>query len=77
MRPIERKVLKKINEKDLTLEKIEEIIYNTPKTEMKKSYPDDSHFQSDKYFAKLIVKSLLRYGYIIKEGNFYKKNTSK
>ncbi len=68
MRPIEKKVLDKVGDKGLSLDDIWEIVDSTPPTELKKSYPDDSHFQSGKYFAKQIMDSLVRSGKVIKEG---------
>lgn len=68
MRPIEKKVLDKIGDKGLSLDDIWEIVDNTAPAELKKSYPDDSHFQSGKYFAKQIMDSLVRSGKVIKEG---------
>ncbi len=73
MRPIERKILKKITDKGMSFEDVLEILDRTSRTEMKKSFPDDCHFQSDKYFAKIIIDSLLRYHLIKKEGNKYMK----
>ncbi len=69
MRPIEKKVLDKIREKGLTLDDIWEIVDSTPPSELKKSYPDDCHFQSNKYFAKSIMDTLLRSGKVVKDGN--------
>ena len=73
MRPIERKVLAKIKEKGITMDDILEIIDSTSKQEMKKSFQDDCLFQSDKYFAKNIINSLLRNRLIKQEGNKYFK----
>ena len=73
MRPIERKILSRITDKGITIDDVLEIIDRTSKTEMKKSFQDDCLFQTDKYFAKIILDSLLRYKLIKKEGNkFYK-----
>ncbi len=77
MRPIERKVLGKIKEKGITMDDVLEIIDSTPTSEMKKSYQDDCLFQSDKYFAKNIINSLLRNRLIKQEGNKYFKNEKK
>jgi hypothetical protein len=77
MRPIERKVLNKIKEKGITMENVLEIIDSTPTQEMKKSFQDDCLFQSDKYFAKNIINSLLRSKLIKQEGNRYFKNEKK
>jgi hypothetical protein len=73
MRPIERKILQKLTENGLTFDEIMEIIDKTPRTEMKKSFPDDCHFQSDRYFAKIIIDSLLRNRYIKMDKNKYIK----
>ena len=54
-----------------------EIIDSTPTSEMKKSYQDDCLFQSDKYFAKNIINSLLRNRLIKQEGNKFFKNEKK
>ena len=81
MRPIERKIYNKINDKGLQIDDVLEIIDRTTTQEMKKSFPDDCHFQSDKYFANTILKSLERYKLIRKDGNRYfrtdKKNDEK
>ena len=68
MRPIEKKVFDKIGEKGLSLDDIWEIVDSTAPSELKKSYPDDSHFQSGKYFAKQIMDNLVRSGKVIREG---------
>ena len=73
MRPIERKVYGKIKEKGITMDDVLEIIDSTSKQEMKKSFQDDCLFQSDKYFAKTIINSLLRSRLIKQEGNKYFK----
>jgi len=77
MRPIERKVLGKIKEKGITMDDVLEIIDSTPTSEMKKSFQDDCLFQTDKYFAKTILNSLLRSRLIKQEGNKYFKNEKK
>lgn len=78
MRAMERKVLHKIDKKGITFDNILELIDGTSTTEMKKSYPDENHFQSDKYFAKLIINSLLRYRLIEKKDNkFFKIEKTK
>lgn len=69
MRPIEKKVFDKIKDKGLSIDDIWEIVDSTSPSELKKSYPDDSHFQSGKYFAKSIMDNLLRSGKVVKEGN--------
>ena len=73
MRPIERKIAGKISEKGITFDEIWEIVDRTSRQELKKSFPDDSHFQSSKYFAKIIIDSLMRYKVVKKDGNLYKK----
>jgi len=73
MRPIEKKVLNKIKEKGITMDDVLEVIDGTPTQEMKKSFQDDCLFQSDKYFAKNIINSLLRSKLIKQEGNKYFK----
>lgn len=77
MRPLEKKVLDKITTQGVTFEVIEEIIDATPRPEMKKSYPDDSHFQAPRYFAKLILATLLRMKLVVQDGNLYKKPEKK
>ena len=77
MRPMERKVLAKIKEKGISMDDVLEIIDNTSKQEMKKSFQDDCLFQSDKYFAKTIINSLLRSRLIKQEGNRFFKNEKK
>ena len=77
MRPIDRKVLNKIKEKGITMDDVLEIIDSTSTQEMKKSYQDDCLFQSDKYFAKNIINSLLRSRLIKQEDNKYFKNEKK
>lgn len=69
MRPIESKIFKMIEKDGLTFEKIEEIIDGTSRQELKKSFPDDCHFQSSKYFAKSIVDYLQRANLIKREGS--------
>ncbi len=70
-------MLGKIKEKGITMDDVLEIIDSTPTSEMKKSYQDDCLFQSDKYFAKNIINSLLRNRLIKQEGNKYFKNEKK
>ena len=69
MRPIERKILNKISDKGMSRDDILEILDRTSKQEMKKSFPDDCHFQTDKYFAKVIMDALLRSGLVKLENN--------
>jgi len=71
MRPIERKILGKIGEGGITLEGVEELLDRIDRSEKKKSFPDESHFQSDRYFAGIILQSLLRQGQVRREGNRY------
>ncbi len=71
MRPIEYKILKKLEKGSLTFEGIEEIVDGTSRQELKKSFPDDCHFQTSKYFARIIIESLLRSNFVRKEGNRY------
>ncbi len=73
MRPIEIKVLKKIGKEGLSLEGIEEIVDSTSRQEMKKSFPDDCHFQSNRYFAKVIADSLVRSRRVVVANGKYKK----
>ena len=73
MRPIERKVYQKITDKGIIFDNVLEIIDSTSKQEMKKSFQDDCLFQTDKYFAKIILDSLLRYKLVRKDGNKYFK----
>ena len=81
MKPIERKILSRITDKGITFDDVLEVIDRTTTTEMKKSFQDDCLFQSDKYFVKIILDSLLRYKLIRKDGNKYfqieKKKTVK
>jgi hypothetical protein len=73
MRPIENKVLKAIGKDGITLDGIEEIVDSTNRTELKKSFPDDCHFQSSRYFAKVIADNLVRRRLVTKDGNKFKK----
>lgn len=73
MRPIEKKVYSKITDKGISFDDIMEIVDSTPVSEKKKSYPDDCLFQSERYFAKNIVDSLLRNKLIKQEGSRYFK----
>jgi len=74
VRPIEYKILKKIGKDGISFDGIEEIVDSTSRQEMKKSYPDDCHFQSNRYFTKVITDSLLRSKLVRLEGNKYVKN---
>ncbi len=73
MRPISRKVYSKITEKGITREDVLEILDRVNPQEIKKSFQDDCLFQSDKYFAKIILEELQRYRLIKREGNVYLK----
>lgn len=73
MRPIEYKVLKKIGKDGISLQGIEEIVDATNRREMKKSFPDDCHFQTTKYFAKVIANSLVRSRLVKVHGNKFVK----
>lgn len=79
MRPIEYKVLKKLEKEGLTFDGIEEIIDDTSRQELKKSFPDDCHFQTSRYFARVVIDTLLRSRMIKKEGNkfFHIKHSDK
>jgi hypothetical protein len=77
MRPIERTVMKLIGEKGITMDDVLELLDRTSRQEMKKSFPDDCHFQKDTYFAKIILQSLVRYRLVKKEGNRYVKTEAK
>lgn len=77
MRPIEKTVLSKIGEDGITLDKIEEIVDSTSRSELKKSYPDDSHFQTPRYFAKIIAESLVRQRLVRFEDGRYRKPEKK
>ncbi len=77
MRPIERKIFNKIKEKSITMDDVLEVLDGTPTQEMKKSFQDDCLFQSDKYFAKNIINSLLRSRLIKQEGDRFFKNEKK
>ena len=71
MRPIERKIFQQITESGVSFEQVQEWIELTSTPEMKKSFPDDCHFQSSRYFTKIILDSLLRQKLIWKDGNRY------
>lgn len=73
MRAMERKVLNAIDKNGITFEQVLEILDRTPTSEMKKSYPDENHFQSDRFFAKLILNTLSRNRLIEKKNNKYFK----
>ena len=69
MRPIEYKILKMLEQESLSFDRIEEIIDSTSRQELKKSFPDECHFQSSRFFAKTVMDSLLRSNLVKKEGN--------
>jgi hypothetical protein len=71
MRPIENKILRKITENGVSFDEILEWVDATPTQEMKKSFPDDCHFQSAKYFTKVILDSLIRQKLITRDGDKY------
>jgi len=73
MRPVERKFLKTITEKGITRDDVLEFLDKIQPQELKKSFPDDCLFQTDKYFAKVILEDLLRYKMIRSEGSRYFK----
>ncbi len=73
MRPIETKVYKAIGKEGITLDGIEEIIDSTGRQELKKSFPDDCHFQKARYFAKVVSDSLVRRNLIKRDGNKFTK----
>ncbi|MCD6181684.1 MAG: hypothetical protein J7K89_04810 [Candidatus Cloacimonetes bacterium] len=77
MRPIERKLLQKIDDKGITMDDVLEFIDRMSQHEMNLSFPDDCLFQSDKYFAKTILDGLRRYRLIRQEGNRYYKVEAK
>jgi hypothetical protein len=77
MKPIERKVFQKITDKGISFDDVLEIMDRTSTQEKKKSFQDDCLFQTDKYFAKFIIDSLLRYRLIKKDGNRYFKTEKK
>ena len=73
MRPLERKLLRKISDKGITLDDVLELLDRTDKHEMNKNFQDDCLFQTNKYFAKLMLDELLRNKIIRKDGHkFYK-----
>jgi hypothetical protein len=73
MRPIDRKVLQKIDDDGITFDGVMEIIDRMSRSDLKRSYEDDCLFQSEKYFAKNVIDMLLRYRLIKKDGNKYFK----
>jgi len=73
MRPLERKIFQKLPDENISLDSVLELLDRIPRTEMKKSFPDDCHFQSDKYFAKQILQALIRYRLLKRDGSKYRK----
>jgi len=73
MRPLERTIFKKLPEENITLDTVLELLDKITRSEMKKSFPDDCHFQSDKYFAKQIMQALVRYRLLKRDGSKYSK----
>lgn len=73
MKPLSRKILNNIKEKGITRDDVLEILDKTDPKEIKKNFQDDCLFQSDKYFAKIILGELLRYRLIKQDGNVYYK----
>jgi len=73
MRPLERKLLQKISDKGITFDDVLELLDRTGKHEMNKNFQDDCLFQTNKYFAKLMLDELLKNKIIRKDGHkFYK-----
>ena len=71
MRPIEYKILNMLEKESLSFDGIEEIIDGTSRQELKKSFPDECHFQTSRFFTKTVIDSLLRSNLVQKEGNKY------
>ena len=73
MRPLERKLLQKISDKGITFDDVLELLDRTGKHEMNKNFQDDCLFQTNKYFAKLMLDEMLKNKIIRKDGHkFYK-----
>ncbi len=77
MRPIEYRILKALEKSDLTFDGIEEIIDGTTRQELKKSFPDECHFQTSRYFTKIIIENLLRSNRIKRDGSKFVKADKK
>jgi hypothetical protein len=77
MRPIARKLYKKIDDKGMTKDQVLEFFDRMSPAERKQSFPDDCLFQSDKYFAKTVIKELLQARILKMEDNKYFKNEKK
>jgi len=73
MRPLEWKIFQKLPVKNISLDNVLELLDGISRTEKKKSFPDDCHFQSDKYFAKQILQALVRYRLLKRDGSKYSK----
>jgi len=73
MRPIERKFYHKLKGDSFTRDDVLEFLDRIQPQELKKSFPDDCLFQSDKYFAKVIIDSLIRYRLIRRDGSKFLK----
>lgn len=73
MRPIERKFYQKLTEQGFNRDDVLEFLDRLPPQELKKSFPDDCLFQTDKYFARVIIEDLLRLKLIRKDGNKFFK----
>ena len=58
-----------LEKESLSFDRIEEIIDGTSRQELKKSFPDECHFQTSRFFAKTVTDSLLRTNLVKKEGN--------
>ena len=77
MRPIARKLLSKIDDKGMSKDQVLEFFDRMSPSERKQSFPDDCLFQSDKYFAEIVLKELIRTRLIKIEDNKYFKNEMK
>jgi hypothetical protein len=77
MRPIARKLYKKIDDKGMSKDQVLEFFDRMSPAERKQSFPDDCLFQSEKYFAETVLKEMLRAKIIKKEDNKYFKNEKK
>jgi len=77
MRPIARKLYKKIDDKGMSKDQVLEFFDRMSPAERKQSFPDDCLFQSEKYFAETVLKELLRARILKMEDNKYFKNEKK
>ncbi len=73
MRTLEKKVFQKLKKEGISKDNVLEILDRISREEMKKSYPDECHFQKHSYFADLILKALVRYQLIKKTGHTWEK----